>query len=91
MWKSLGCVVLVIMPLFQGLGFLLFKSKACEEAPVFDVLRDAGLDNLTELASDAYGECEWDGGSTANVLAVIFWFLAGVMIMVFPPPPPDFY
>jgi hypothetical protein len=89
MWKSLGCIILVIMPLFQGLGFLLFKSSACEEAPVVDVLKDAGLTALGELASEVYGECDWDGGSAANVIAVVFWFLTGVAVMFFPPPPPD--
>jgi hypothetical protein len=92
-WQSLAIFCLVVLPLFQGLTFLLFQSDACLENPVVSNIRNTedqqqGLDFYPD-------ECEWDAGSSANVSAAVLWFVAGLaMLAVGAPrrperPPPE--
>ncbi len=70
MWKAMAGLYMVILPLFQGLTFLMLRSELCSEnSQIFDFMEGD------------YGGCQWNGGSTANVCGVILWFLAGAAML----------
>ncbi len=70
MWKAMAGLYMVILPLFQGLTFLMLRSELCSEnSQIFDFMEVA------------YGGCQWNGGSTANVCGIILWFLAGAAML----------
>jgi len=71
-WKALAGLYMVILPLFQGLTFIMLKSKLCTGNGVFFDFMEVG---------SSYGSCQWNGGSSANVCAIILWFLAGVTML----------
>lgn len=80
-WFFMICVFTAVLPLFQGLTFLLFPSNACDKNSFTNGW--AGVDFYED-------ECEWAGGSTANVIAVGLYFVAGlVMLVTGPPRAPD--
>jgi hypothetical protein len=85
-WKAIAVAFSVLLTLFQGLEFLLLQSNACSMNPL---LYDSSLatENWTERVDAMYGtDCEWSAGSTANVFAVLFWFLAGATMLWLGPP-----
>ena len=70
-WKILAGLYIVVLPFFQGLTFLMFRSKICSgEARFFNFM------------NDGYGNCQWNSGSTANVFGIFLWFLAGGVMLV---------
>jgi hypothetical protein len=71
-WRSVALLLIVVMTLFQGLTFLLFRSVACTDSPILDAL------GATALYDD---ECEWDSGSTANVFSTVLWFCTGIAML----------
>lgn len=66
-------VFLVVLPLFQGLTFLIYNSSFCTDNPILA---------LYGVSDDYSSECQWNQGSTANVVSVVLWFLTGVAMMV---------
>ena len=69
-WKALAGLYMVILPLFQGLTFLMLKSELCSgDALMFDFMEGD------------YGSCQWNSGSTANVFGISLWFLAGTAML----------
>ena len=103
-WNCMGLTFILVLTLFQGLAFLIFRSNACEENPfvrhltkiIEGTLEDRGVSTSQEPAFDFRSgilwenECSWDKGSSANVAAVVFWFLAGaVMLALGAPASPD--
>lgn len=64
-WKCTALTFMVLLTTFQGLTFLIFQSSLCTGS----------------YLSVSLGECQWDQGSTANVLSVIFWFLTGLAML----------
>ncbi|GKY97396.1 hypothetical protein MPSEU_000698100 [Mayamaea pseudoterrestris] len=71
-WKLVAIIFIVILTLFQGLTFLIFRSSFCTNN---SILNAYGL-------TDSYAaECVWDQGSTANVIATLLWFLTGVVML----------
>ena len=88
-WRLLAIIFIVVVTLFQGLTFLFFKSDACKDNLVVDQFETLGDGNLYP------DECEWDEGSTANVLSVVLFFLTGVTMLILgapvrpPRPPPE--
>jgi hypothetical protein len=80
-WRALAIIFAVFLTMGQGLTFLVFDSSFC-------------TDN-TILASSSFAgsystDCQWDQGSTANVIAVVFWFLTGAsMILIGAPKVPE--
>jgi hypothetical protein len=71
-WRSVALLFIVVITLFQGLTFLLFESVACTDSPILDFL------GATELYED---ECEWDSGTTANVVSTVLWFCTGLAML----------
>jgi hypothetical protein len=71
-WRSVALLFIVVMTLFQGITFLLFRSVACTDSPILDAL------GATALYDD---ECEWDSGSTANVFSTVLWFCTGIAML----------
>jgi len=88
-WRSLAIIFIVVVTLFQGLTFLFLKSNACK-----DNLIVAQFENLGD-GSLYPDECEWDEGSTTNVISVVLFFLTGVTMLILgvpvrpPRPPPE--
>lgn len=84
-WKYLAALFLVVLPLFQGLTFLLLSSNACTTNPLVDELALEGSASdvvwKVYLATVYEPECEWSHGSTANVIAVVCWFLTGISMI----------
>lgn len=81
-WKAMALNFIVVLTLFQGLTFLLFKSSACTQQQIVDV--------TSTLYDD---ECQWESGSTANVVSTVLWFLTGLVMLKLgaperPPPEP---
>lgn len=84
-WYGMVFVFICILTLFQGLGFLFLSSNACDAS----TLRGTFFEKL--VVSTLYEqECEWDAGMTANIVATVFWFCAGALMVVMgnPPAPP---
>ena len=91
----MGLTFIIVLTLFQGLTFLIFKSNACEDNPVTRALKEelssyARTNGITAREEANFNltidqlwedECSWDSGSSANVVAVICWFLAGVFML----------
>lgn len=73
-WKKAGFLY-IFCSLTQGLTLLFLQSNAC-------------LDNSSISSRPAYsGDCKWDWGTRTNITSVVFWFIAGVlMIGVIPAP-----
>jgi len=72
LWKSIGILFAVVLTLFQGLTFLLLDSNACSTNPLQAIDPSSAWDGIY---SD---ECEWSSASSANVVSVVCWFLAGL-------------
>mmetsp|Transcript_14022 Transcript_14022/g.38752 ORF Transcript_14022/g.38752 Transcript_14022/m.38752 type:complete len:261 (+) Transcript_14022:91-873(+) len=85
LWRPISGCFLIVLPLFQGLTFLLFRSDACDaNAVTRNLEREHGSD---EWAPRLYEEeCSWDTGSSANVISVVLWFATGVAMFVTGPP-----
>jgi hypothetical protein len=65
------------MTLFQGLTLLIFKSDACTNNPFF---AEFPANSAAELL---YTEnCRLDSGTIANIVGIVCWFLAGLVMMV---------
>jgi len=87
LWKPISMCFLIVLPLFQGLTFLIFRSDACEDNVVANGISNF-LQNRTNTTEPFYeDECEWDEGSSANVASIIGWFLAGISMYAFNPAP----
>lgn len=71
-WRSVAIFISVFLTLFQGLTFLIFDSAFCTDNSILTAY------NLTNSYSE---ECTWEQGSTANVIAVVFWFLTGLAMI----------
>ena len=71
-WKGLAGLYMVILPLFQGLTFLMLQSEFCSGNGLFA--------DFAEVEGE-YGSCQWNGGSAANVCGIILWFLAGAAML----------
>lgn len=71
----LAGISIIILPLFQGLTFLIFQSNACENNPVVSAIGTVGTVDLYENA------CQWSDGLNANVTACVLWFAAGVYML----------
>ena len=70
-WKCLTAIFLLLVPVCQGLTFLMMKSDMCQEYP------------RTWL----YGEhCQLGAGGFINIASIITWFLAGIIMAVFGSP-----
>jgi hypothetical protein len=74
LWRMLALLTLLLMPLFQGLTFLILRSDMCRNNNEFDQLGNSmqGYD----------ADCRWDTGSTFNLISVLLWFLVGLLMMV---------
>jgi hypothetical protein len=70
-WYAVALQFSVVITLFQGLTFLLFRSDLCD---------DVSLLNNYNAAAYKPG-CQWDQGSTANVFSIVLWFMAGVVMV----------
>jgi len=82
-WKTLALTFTVVCTLFQGLTFLMFQSSLCSNNPINSVYPSETWDTIYK------SDCEWGGASTANVFAVVLYFLAGLaMLKVGAPSPP---
>jgi hypothetical protein len=69
-WNQLAGLYMVILPLFQGLTFLMLRSELCSSnSPIFAAMEGD------------YGSCQWNSGATANVFGIVLWFLAGVTML----------
>jgi hypothetical protein len=71
-WWSIALLFILVLTLFQGLGFLFFDSLACTDSSLLDSL---GAAIIYE------DECEWDSGSTANVVSTVLWFCTGLAML----------
>lgn len=73
-WKGLGFVFL-FCSITQGLTLLFLESSACNDN---DMINSQGIFyNST---------CEWDWGTNTNISSVVFWFLAGILMVALIPP-----
>jgi hypothetical protein len=78
-WRKMAYVFL-IMTLFQGLTLIFLSSSACKSNPV--------ISSLAQEESIFYQqECSFGWGTKVNIAAVVFWFIAGVLMLTIIPPP----
>lgn len=77
-WQTLAGIYMVILPLFQGLTFLMLHSRMC-----------SGEARLFSFMDEFYGECQWNSGSTANVFGIVLWFATGAFMLVSGLPIPE--
>ena len=99
-WYGMAATYIVLLTLFQGLGFLIYRTNACEENPVARAFTDEittyaeseGIDTSQDPVFDFDAaklwddECSWDKGSSLNVVSVVCWFLAGLVMLALGPP-----
>jgi hypothetical protein len=90
-WKTMGMMMLVLMPLFQGLTFLMFRSDVCSDP---NNNRSILLDRFSKRDSSALQgysgrDCQWDRGCTLNAVGIGLWVLAGLMMMLTKSPKHD--
>lgn len=84
LWKSVAFQYSTLVTLFQGLTFMVWKSRMCSHEFTM---------NLGSFQYEA--GCAWDEGSTANVFSISLWFLTGIAMMIVgapvrpPRPPPE--
>ena len=78
-WKNVMVLFGVILPLFQGLSFLLLSSNACGTNPLLSsnpsqdtVTNEEWIGWIRSLYPDE--ECSWDVGMTMNVLSTVLYF-----------------
>jgi len=89
LWRPISGCFLIVLPLFQGLTFLIFRSNVCEDNSVAQALNKL-LQLRADTDEDFYeDECSWDEGSSANVAAIVAWFFAGISMLLFNGPPQD--
>ena len=88
-YRSLAFVYIFVITTLQGCTFLIFRTSLCKDgvAPILN--RIAELLGRQGVYSSS---CEWDGGSSANVVATVLWFLTGAFMLSYypraPPTPP---
>mmetsp|Transcript_1576 Transcript_1576/g.2316 ORF Transcript_1576/g.2316 Transcript_1576/m.2316 type:complete len:237 (+) Transcript_1576:191-901(+) len=78
-WKLIG-ISYIFCCLFQGLTFLFLNSNVCTDNQL-----------VNSVGSPYPEECSWDVGTRMNIAAVVFWFVAGVLMVKAIPnsgPPP---
>jgi hypothetical protein len=78
-WTNVMVLFLTIMPLFQGLSFLLLKSNACAVNPLLSANPSpdsVSAETWTQWIKTAYPDekCSWDVGMTLNVISTILYF-----------------
>lgn len=74
-WKMCGFAY-ILCSIFQGLTLLFLQSDACHNNTLIN----------TQSVSYYNDTCVWDWGTKTNISSVVFWFLAGsLMIGVIPP------
>lgn len=99
-WKNVIIIVGVILPIFQGLSFLLLNSNACAINPLLSsnpsqetISNDQWSEWIKLLYPDE--DCSWDIGMTMNVLSTLFYFIAACCMYYTgvptqpPQPPPE--
>ena len=84
-WKLMGAVF-VLVSACQGISLIVVNSSICYNNPVHQALEQTGRDDFREILPD---ESEWSQGFRLGITAVVFWFVAGAMALVFPAPTPD--
>lgn len=72
--------VFLTMAVFQGLTLIFLQSNACQSNPL--------LPTLAEDQSVLYSNtCNFGWGTKVNIAAVVFWFVAAVLMLTVIPPP----
>lgn len=77
--RMIGIFLMVFVTLFQGLTLLVFRSNLCERLPLLD---ESPL-YYALLVLLYPNSCVMAGGTIANIVSIIFWFLTGVTMIVF--------
>lgn len=85
-WKNVIILFLVLLPLFQGLSFLLLNSNACANNPLLSANPSPDTitnDTWSEWVRTAYPdtECSWDVGMTANVVSTVLYFVTALFMI----------
>jgi hypothetical protein len=80
-WKCLGNLF-IILSIFQGLTLLVQSSSICKNNPIMQYLEVADV----SLADTFPDTCERATGYILNIVAVVCWFLAGVLAITCPSP-----
>mmetsp|Transcript_14060 Transcript_14060/g.18336 ORF Transcript_14060/g.18336 Transcript_14060/m.18336 type:complete len:285 (-) Transcript_14060:196-1050(-) len=80
LWKGTSLLFCVVLTLFQGLTFLIFRSNACDTNSMLQGVKAVAGTFLYE------DECQWDSGSSANVVSTVMWFCAGLVMIITGPP-----
>jgi hypothetical protein len=94
-WNIVMLMFLILIPLFQGLSFLLLDSNACNLNPLLNANPSpdtVDASTWVEWISAAYpnGDCSWDTGMSLNVAATVLYFVTALCMKWAgnPRPPP---
>lgn len=91
-WGALAIFTLAVLPLFQGLNFLILVSNACENNPVVNAV-ELLLGEEEEQAATAISvytdSCSLGPGSVMSAIACVSWFLTGLYMLWVGPPSPN--
>ena len=82
-WK-LGGIFCLVVSIFQGVTLLSLQSDICLENPAVGFLES--IPGSNQILGTFPDECSWAAGFRLSITAVVFWFLAGVVILATPPP-----
>ena len=95
-FRSLGILVVLVCTILQGLTFLIFPSNACSDNPVQwqspaenDDTENTNSNGTVDWETLFQDNCTWSSGSDANAVSVLFYLIAGgVMLWRGAPQPP---
>lgn len=86
-WRTTGITMMIFMPLIQGLTFLFWRSDQCKNRSQLDDVNEEGEEaNDVNFLTTYPGSCNWNQGSTLNVVGIILWFLTGLFMALTHPP-----
>ena len=87
-YRMIGIFVIIFITLFQGITLILFRSSACEQIPLLDEVTVNPVIYL--FISLLYpNNCVMTSGTIINIVAIVFWFITGSIMILFGPPLDD--
>ena len=90
LWK-VGGLFMWIICILQGLTLTALDSDICLDNPALgfaNYLKDEVFPNF-DIIGEFPEECSWAAGFRMSISSVVFWFLAGLCMLVLPAPGSD--
>jgi hypothetical protein len=92
LWK-LGGLFAWIVCIFQGLTMMALESDICKNNPALGFVKylQSEIFDDRDVLGEFPDECSWASGFRIGISSVVFWFIAGLSMLVLPAPAPILY